>query len=278
MAYLGPAGTFSHQAAREKFGDLAQLAPTPTIRDVFARVEGGKVGLGIVPVENTTEGVVTQTLDALAEFDVRVCAESVVRVSDHLLSQSGCLEDVRRVASHPQGLAQCRRWLRERLPEAELVETGSTAAAARLAADDGAVAAIASEVAAEAYGLATIEASIEDRHDNSTRFLVIGKHDPPASGADLTLAVFTLRKDEAGALHRLIEPMARHGVSIQSIQLRPIAGKPWEYLFYLDVEGHSGETHVAEALAEASLVALSSRVLGSFPRAQIARDRSRGMR
>ena len=267
IAYLGPEGTFSHEAALRKFGELASLGGVPSITDVFAAVEGGKTKLGIVPVENTTEGVVTETLDALAEFDVTICAESVLRISQNLLSRSGCLEDVRRVASHPQPFAQCRRWLDGHLPDAERVETASTAIAARLAAGDDATAAIGSSVAAGVYSLQVVESSIEDRRDNSTRFLVIGKYQPPASGNDLTSVVFTIRKDAAGGLHRLIEPIARLGVNLTSIQLRPFKGKPWEYLFFLDMEGHQTEAAVAEALQIAGKVANSTRILGSFPRA-----------
>ena len=268
IAYLGPEGTFSHEAALRKFGELASLGGVPSITDVFAAVEGGKSKLGIVPVENTTEGVITETLDALAEFDVTICAESVLRISQNLLSRSGCLEDVRRVVSHPQPLAQCRRWLDGHLPDAERLETASTAIAARLAAEDDATAAIGSSVAAGVYSLHVVESSIEDRRDNSTRFLVIGKYQPPASGNDLTSVVFTIRKDEAGGLHRLIEPMARLGVNLTSIQLRPFKGKPWEYLFFLDLEGHHTEAAVTEALQIAGKVANSTRILGSFPRAE----------
>jgi chorismate mutase/prephenate dehydratase len=268
IAYLGPEGTFSHEAALRKFGELACLGSAPSITDVFAAVESGKAKLGIVPVENTTEGVVTETLDALAEFDVTICAESVLRISHHLLSRSGRLEDVRQIASHPQPLAQCRRWLDGHLPDAERMEMASTAIAARLAAQEDAIAAIGSGVAADVYGLCVVESSIEDRRDNSTRFLVIGKYQPPASGNDLTSVVFTIRKDQAGGLHRLIEPMARLGVNLTTIQLRPFKGKPWEYLFFLDLEGHHTEAAVTEALQIAAKVASSTRILGSFPRAE----------
>jgi len=271
VAYLGPEGTFSHQAALERFGELAQVRGVATITEVFAAVESGKVELGVVPVENTTEGVITQTFDALAEFEVTICAETVLHISHDLLSRSGRLEDVRRVASHPQPLAQCRRWLDVHLSDAERVETASTAIAARLAAEDGTVAAIGSRVASRVYQLATVEPAIEDRRDNSTRFLVIGKVEPPPSGNDLTSVVFTIHRDEAGGLHKLIEPMARLGVNLTSIQLRPIKGKPWEYLFFLDLEGHHTESVVAEALDAASSVANSTRFLGSYPRAEIDR-------
>jgi chorismate mutase/prephenate dehydratase len=266
VAYLGPEGTFSHQAAREQFGALAVLTGVASISDVFAAVESGRAQLGIVPVENTTEGVVTQALDAFGEREVTVCAERVLRISNALLSRSGKLEDVRRVISHPQPLAQCRRWLDQHLPGAAREEMASTAAAAQRAADEPDCAAIGSLLSAEVYGLEVIAPSIEDRRDNSTRFLVIGGDPPPPSGRDLTSVVFTIRRDEAGALFRLIEPFAREAVNLTSIQLRPIKGKPWEYLFFLDCEGHRSEAAVHRALDGAARVAHSTRVLGSFPR------------
>ncbi len=271
VAYLGPEGTFTHQAAREKFGELARLRTEASITDVFAAVESGKAELGVVPVENTTEGVVTQTLDALALFDVTICAESMLRISLDLISRSGSLADVRRVASHPQPLAQSRRWLERHLPGAERVETSSTVVAADLARREADVAAICSAVAAGSHGLRTIERGIEDRRDNTTRFLVLGRGAPAPSGNDLTSVLFTMRKDEPGGLHRLLEPFARYGVNLTSIQLRPIAGKPWEYFFFLDLEGHRSEPRVAEALEAAAGAVLSHRVLGSFPRAQLER-------
>jgi chorismate mutase/prephenate dehydratase len=266
VAYFGPEGTFTHQAALAKFGELARLESAPSIGDVFAAVETGRVALGVVPAENTTEGVVTRTLDALAEYDVTLCAEVVLRISETLLSQSGVLADVRRVASHPQPLAQCRQWLDRNLPGVERVETASIAAAARLAAEDSSVAAIGSAAAEAVYGLVAIAESIEDRRDNSTRFIVIGREAPERSGSDLTSAVFTIRKDQPGGLHQLIEPMARRGVNLTAIHLRPIKGKPWEYLFFIELEGHREDPEVAAALEEAGRVAHSARILGSFPR------------
>ncbi len=271
VAYFGPEGTFTHQAAQEHFGALARLRAVPSIREVFAAVEGGKQPLGVVPVENTTEGVVTQTLDALAEFDVTVCAEAMLRISHTLLCRSGRLDDIARVASHPQPLAQCRRWLDRNLPRAERIETASTAAAAQRAAEDAGTAAVASAAAAGVYGLAAVASGIEDRRDNTTRFLVIGREWPAPSGNDLTSAVFTIRKDRPGGLHRLIAHFADAGVNMTSIHLRPIPGKPWEYLFFVDLDGHRSEPRVAAALDAAAQVASSSRVLGSFPRAD-ARD------
>ena len=175
----------------------------------------------------------TATFDAFAEHEVCVCGESLLPVSQVLLSQSGRKGDVRRVASHPQPLAQCRGWLDRSLPNAERVETPSTAVAARQAVQDGAVAAIGSAIAAEVYGLRTIEASIEDRSENTTRFLLISRDaQPPPSGNDLTSVLFTLRQDEPGALHQLLEPFARYGVNLTSVQLRPMPGNSWESLFF----------------------------------------------
>lgn len=270
VAFLGPEGTYSHMAARAQLGHAATLVPMATIGDVFTAVERGRAELGVVPVENTTEGVVTRTLDAFVESDVTICGEVLQRISHSLLSRSGRLEDVRRVASIDQPLAQCRRWLERHLPGVERVETPSSAAAAKLAREDAGVAAIASALAGEVYGLATIEAGIEDRRDNTTRFLLIGRAAAPRSGRDLTTAVFTVRKAQAGALHQLLDPFARAGVSLTSIQSRPMPGKPFEYLFFLDMEGHRDDAPVARALAEAAATAHSHRVLGSFPRAAVA--------
>jgi len=274
IAYMGPEGTFSHEAANLKFGRLAALEAVPTIADVFAAVERGAASLGIVPVENTTEGVVTQALDAFVDSDVSICGEVLLRISHQLASRGGRIEEVRRVASHSQPLAQCRRWLDANLPGVERLETASTTAAAKLAAKDESIAAICSASAVERNDLRTIEASIEDRRDNTTRFLVIGKQRPEPTGNDLTSAVFTIRKDEPGGLHRLLQPFADEGINLTSIQLRPIRGKPWEYLFFLDFEGHRDETRVERALARVANIAHSHRVLGSFPRADLGRGRS----
>jgi chorismate mutase/prephenate dehydratase len=270
VAYLGPEGTFAHEAARRCFGACAELVAVSPIAEIFAAVERGDVEHGVAPVENTTQGVVTETFDTLAATEVALCGEMLLRVSYHLVSRSGRLEDVQRVASHPQGLAQCRTWLDRHLPGIERVETSSTAAAARLAADDGGVAAVASPVAGETYGLLPAARAIEDRRDNTTRFLLLGRSTPPRSGADLTSAVFTVRKTQPGALHRLLEPFARHGVNLTSIQSRPMPGKPFEYLFFLDLEGHRDDAAVRAALADAAVHAHSHRVLGSFPRAGAA--------
>ncbi len=267
VAYLGPEGTFSHLAALRHFGHLSALVPCATIGGVFAAVSRGEAAVGIVPIENTTEGIVTPTYDCLATTELTLCGEVQLRISYHLLSRSGERDRVRHIASHPQPLAQCRRWLEAELPGVERVEVASTAVAARMAAEDDSVAAIASATAGEEQGLRTIAPAIEDRRENTTRFLVIGRDAPSPGGNDLTSAVFTLRRDESGALWRLLEPFARCGVNLTSIQIRPIEDKPWEYRFFLDAEGHLSEPRVRQALEAATAVANSARVLGSFPRA-----------
>jgi chorismate mutase/prephenate dehydratase len=271
VAYLGPAGTSSHVAAREAFGAQVELVPVSTLADVIGAVERGQADHALLPIENTSEGVVTQALDALLACEVPLSGERWLRISYQLVSQSGRREDVRRVASHPQALAQCRGWLDRNLPGVERVETSSTAAAAQLAAADAGVAAIVNPYLAEESGLASVAGAIEDRRDNTTRFLVLGGAPPPPSGNDLTMLAYTVRKAESGALFRLLEPFARHGVNLTSIQARPLKGAPWEYVFFLDLEGHRSETRVREAVEAAGAVANSFRVLGSFPRAREAR-------
>jgi chorismate mutase/prephenate dehydratase len=276
VAFLGPEATFSHLAAQETFGALAEYQAASTIPEVFAAVERGVVQHGVVPVENTTEGVVTATLDTLATSTLTICGEKLLRISHQLLSRSGRLEDVKRVASHPQPLAQCRGWLDRYLPGVPRSETASTAVAARLAAEDPEVAAIASRLAGESEGLETIAPSIEDRRDNTTRFLILGGDPPEPTGSDVTSVVFTVRKAEPGALKRLLDPFSEHGVNLASIQSRPQKDTPWEYLFFLDLEGHASEPAMQRALAAAAREASSHRVLGCFPRATTSRGRPGG--
>lgn len=270
VAFLGPLGTFSHQAAVRQFGALAELVTAAHIRDVFDLCERGRAHYGVVPVENTTEGAVTECFDSLVESEVRICGELLLDIKLNLLTNAGSLGEIKRVGSHPQPLAQARGWLQRELPGVEIVEMASTAVAAQAAAEDPTFASVGSEVAAEAYGIRVLEPSIEDRKGNSTRFLVIGRDRPAASGNDLTSAVFTVSKDQSGALFRLLEPFARHGVNLTSVQSRPMKGKPWEYLFFVDLEGHVDDAPVARALADAGAVAHSHKLLGSYPAASQA--------
>jgi chorismate mutase/prephenate dehydratase len=268
VAFLGPEGTFSHLAVREQFGAEAEARPMASFAEVLDAVERGKTALGMLPLENTTEGVVTQSLDLLAGTEATLCGELRLPVTHHLMSKSGRLEDIRRVASHPQPLAQCRGWLDRHLPGVERVELASTAVAARLAVAEEDVAAVGSSIAADVNGLEIVEASIQDRSDNTTRFLVLGRDPAEPSGRDCTLVVYTVTKTQPGTLHALLDPFARRGVNLASIHSRPIPGKPWEYLFFLELEGHREEPAVREAMAAAQAVAHSCRCLGSFPRAR----------
>jgi len=267
VAFLGPDGTFSHQAARRQFGSQVDYVPVTNMRDVFTMTERGDTQFGVVPVENTIEGPITVTFDALVETDVTVCSEIKLEISEHLMSRTGKIEDVQKVASHPQPLAQCRGWLEANLHGIETIETTSTAAAAQLAHADEKVASIGSEVTATVYDLLTIAAGIEDHRGNTTRFLVVGRETPAPSGQDLTSAIFTVRRDQSGALHNLLGPFAKHGVNLTAVQSRPMKGKPWEYNFIVDMEGHQNDPAVRRALDEAAEVAASHKVLGSFPRA-----------
>jgi chorismate mutase/prephenate dehydratase len=267
VAFLGPEGTYGHQAAEQHFGACVDFVPVGHNGAIFESVERGEVDRGVVPVENTTQGIVTEAFDALASTQVAIGAETSLEISHCLLNQSGRLEDVRVVLSHPQALGQCRRWLQEQLPGVEQQECASTAGAAKSAAADAGVAAIASARAGQRFGLSTAAKSIEDQGGNITRFLVIGGECPPSSGDDLTLVIYDTAKSEPGALYRLLGPFSEAGINLSAIQSRPIPGRPWEYRFYLDFEGHRDDARIAKALERSRALADSCRVLGSFPRA-----------
>ena len=272
VAFLGPEGTFSHVAAREGFGAQATYQPATTIADVVEAVARGEAEHGIVPVENTTEGPVTETLDALIEGDVPIIGERLLGISQHLVSRAAQIEDVRRVASHPQPLAQCRSWLDRMLPNVPRIETSSTAAAAEMAREDPGTAAIGARMLAADGVLGVLASRIEDRRDNTTRFLILGGEPPPPSGSDLTSLAYTVRKAESGALFRLLEPFAESGVNLTAIHARPLKGTPWEYVFFIDLEGHRSEERVQRACKAAGKRANSYRILGSFPRARSQRS------
>ena len=278
VGYLGPAGTFSHQAALDQFGSQVVLSPFTHLEDVFHATERGETHFGVIPVENTIEGAINPTYDALMESEVTICGEVMAPINQHLMSQSGQEKDVRIVASIPQATGQCRRWLHERMRDVEIQNSSSTAAAAQLASERPEVAAIGSSAAAEVYGLAFVARDIEDRRGNTTRFAVIGSEAPKSSGNDLTSAAFTVRRDQAGALYHLLEPFARHGVNLTAVQSRPMKGRPWEYVFFIDLEGHESEEAVGEALDEAAAYAHSHKILGSYPRAVRPGDRAPGER
>lgn len=266
VAYLGPAGTFSEAAAIKHFGQSTLGVPVTSFDEVFKAVEAGLAQYGVVPVENTTEGAIGRTLDLLLTTPLSVCGEVTVRVRQNLLRRAGGLDGIRVVYSHAQSLGQCAGWLNDHLPGVERMAVASNAEAARLASEHADAAAIAGERAAEQYGLAIVVPGIEDIAGNTTRFLVLGKDAAPTSGKDKTsLAIYV--RNKPGALLELIEPFARLGVGLCKLESRPAKSGSWEYVFFIDLEGHRDEPRVAEAIQEAKGHALSLKVLGSYPTA-----------
>ncbi|OHB33162.1 MAG: chorismate mutase [Desulfuromonadaceae bacterium GWC2_58_13] len=267
VAFLGPQGTFTHAAAMQQFGFSAQLVAQKSIPAVFEEVSRGRAPYGVVPVENSTEGVVSHTLDMFMESDLKINAEILLGISHFLLSRSGRMEDIKKVVSHPQALAQCRKWLAENLPDMPLVDVGSTALAAQMVLEDDSVAAVASEMAASLYGLQVVKERIEDNPNNFTRFLVIGQKTPERSGRDKTSLMFSI-KDQPGILYRMLEPFSKRAINLSKIESRPMKKKAWEYVFFLDIEGHIDEEIVAGAVAELKGYCQFLKVLGSYPRAR----------
>lgn len=263
VAYLGPEHTFSHMAARARFGHSCDYLATPSIADVFRAVEAQQADLGVVPIENSTEGVVALTLDCLLDTGLRICAELYVPVH-HYLMGLGPVTEIRKVHSHPQVLGQCRVWLREHLPAAELVPASSTGAAAATAATDASAAAIAPEPAAEAHGLSVLAANIEDLPSNRTRFFVVGDLQPSPTGRDKTSILFST-PHRPGALHTALGLLAQHNINLTMIQSRPARGKLWEYVFFVDFAGHAADAPQAQALAELRDYCALVKVLGSYP-------------
>jgi len=268
VAFLGPEGTFTQAAVLKHFGSSVRALPLPAIDEVFHEVEGGVADFGVVPIENSSEGTVNHTLDMFLTSGLKICGEVELRISHFLMGKMSGLDAVKRVCAHPQALAQCRGWLDDQLPEAERVGVSSNAEGARRARDERGTAAIAGRAAAEIYGLNLLANEIEDRPDNTTRFLVIGRKLFNASGADrTTLLVSTSGTDDAGALFRLLEPFAQHRVNMTRIESRPSRKRKWDYVFFIDVEGHVSDAPVAQALAAMQMRASLFKVLGSYPRA-----------
>ena len=266
IAYLGPKATFTHQAALEYFGFSAHYVPVSTIGDVFREVETGRVDYGVVPVENTTEGVVNYTLDMFLESDLKIVGEVVIPIKLNLLSTASGLENIKTVYSHRHALAQCKEWLRKNLPQASLIETESTAKACELVMELEDAGAIASEVAAYTYHLNILAENIQDNPNNYTRFLVIGKRWMKPTGKDKTSIIFAV-KDEAGALYKALESFYRYGVNLTKIVSRPSKKKVWDYVFFVDLEGHTEEENVKKALELLQERSQMVKVLGSYPKA-----------
>ncbi|MET0983833.1 MAG: prephenate dehydratase [Steroidobacteraceae bacterium] len=267
VAFLGPEGTFSQQAVLKHFGHSARALPVPTINEVFEEVQAGHADFGVVPIENSTEGTVNNTLDMFLNSPLKICGEVELRIHQHLMGRMRGLENVLRVCSHQQSLAQCRQWLADHLPNAERIPVNSNAEAARRARDEAGTAAIAGETAAHVYELTLLCREIEDRPDNSTRFFVIGRKLFGASGGKdkTTLLVSAGDTQSPGALHRLLEPLARHQISMTRIESRPSRRRKWDYVFFIDVEGHADIEPLKTTLDELKKVSSLVRVLGSYP-------------
>ncbi|MBI3149824.1 MAG: prephenate dehydratase [Betaproteobacteria bacterium] len=266
VAYLGPPGTFSHAALERHFGDLPDASPETSIDEVFRAVESGRADYAVVPVENSTEGAVGRTLDLMPQSTLKVCGEIELRVQQNLLSRAGDLAAIKCVYSHPQSFAQCQDWLLRHLPEAKRLPVASNAEAARLAAAEPAAAAIAGENAAVIYGLEVLVPHLEDEPNNTTRFWILGAQDVAPSGRDKTSLVLSA-PNRPGAVYHLLEPFARNGVSMTRLESRPAKAGIWEYLFYVDVEGHEQDAGVRKALEELRQATAYVKVLGSYPAA-----------
>jgi chorismate mutase/prephenate dehydratase len=264
IGYLGPEGTFSQQAVQKHFGHSAKGLPLASVEEVFDEVAAGHADFGVVPVENSGQGTIQSTLDLFLSSPLRICGEVELRVHQYLLSRTGHIEDIERVYSHGLSLGQCRAWLRQHLPKAEKIAVTSNAEAARRARNADDAAAIAGENAAHVYGLRIVAGPIEDRPDNTTRFLVIGRSLFPPSGNDRTsLMVFV--RDQPGALFKVLEPLARRGVSMNRIESRPAHTGLWQYAFFIDVGGHIDEAPLRDVVSDLEDFAENVTVLGSYP-------------
>ena len=266
IAFLGPEGTFSQSAAIKQFGHAAKTLACASIDEAFRMVEARSADYVVAPVENSTEGAIGRTLDLMINTPLKVCGEVVLRIHQHLLRATAGQEGIQRVYSHAQSLAQCHEWLNKNLPGVERVSVASNAEAARLASLDSNVAALAGDAAAERFNLLKLADSIEDEPNNTTRFLVLGHQDVGVSGKDKTSLVISA-PNKPGALHAVVEPLARHGVSMTKFESRPSRTGLWEYLFFVDVEGHSSDGKLQSALEELRGVAAFVKVLGSYPAA-----------
>jgi chorismate mutase/prephenate dehydratase len=264
VAYLGPAGTFSEQAVYQQFGHAVESLPCATIDEVFRATEAGAADFGVVPVENSSEGAISRTLDLLLQTTLAISGEVSVDVHPSLMSKSGSMHGVTRICAHSQLLAQCQAWLNQHYPNLERQSVASNAEAARMAGEDATVAAIAGEMAGQKYNLQVISAHIQDDPHNRTRFAIVGRLVTTPSGRDQTSLVLAV-PNKAGAVYNLLAPLATHGVSMTRFESRPARIGTWEYYFYVDIEGHAQDGKVTKALAELKQQAAFFKVLGSYP-------------
>ena len=264
VAYLGPQATFTHQVAVKHFGQVTEMVPERSIGDIFAEVERGRADYGVVPIENSTEGVVNHTLDMFMESDLKIYAEREEPISHSVLSVSGKLSTIKHLYSHPQALAQCRKWIESHLPHAEIHQAASTADAALQASLDKTVAAIASPLAAKIYNLRTVAIGVQDVVENVTRFLIISKQNALPSKNDKTSILLSI-KDKVGALNELLLIFKRHKINLTKIESRPTKKKVWEYVFYVDFVGNAKQPRIQSALKSLQKYCLSIKILGSYP-------------
>jgi chorismate mutase/prephenate dehydratase len=268
IAYLGPEGTFTHAAVTKHFGHSVRALSVPTINEIFHEVESGIADFGIVPVENSTEGTVNHTLDMFLTSPLKICGEVELRIHQHLMGKMREIGQVRRICSHSQSLAQCRAWLSQYLPNIEQIPVSSNAEAARRARDEEGTGALAGDAAADVYGLNVLFRDVEDQGDNTTRFLVIGRKLFPASGQDKTSLLLSASDTQGpGVLLQLLEPLAKYGVNMTRIESRPSRRKKWDYVFFVDVDGHAEEAPLSAALDEVQRATDLFRVLGAYPKA-----------
>ena len=266
VAFLGPEATFSHLAALKKFGRATRFGPLTTIQEVFSEVEKGKYQYGVVPIENSTEGIVNVSLDLFADTAVKICGEIYLEVSHDLVSKSGQRADIEVIYTHPQAYAQCRSWLSAHLPDIPVLEVASTGVAAQKAAKNPNAAAIASSFAAPLYDLRVVEARIEDQPGNVTHFFVIGPDAPGPTGRDKTTILFAV-DNIPGALYKTLKPLADRNLNMTRIVSRPAKNENWRYLFFVDLDGHQSDAAVAASLEEVRDISAHFKLLGSFPRA-----------
>lgn len=266
IAFLGPEGTFTQEAALKHFGHSVSTTPLAAIDEVFREVESGTAHFGVVPIENSTEGVVNHTLDSFVTSPLSICGEVEMRIHHHLLGKGKDLKGIKQIVSHQQSLAQCREWLDANMPGIERITARSNAEAAQVAAKKTSVAAIASNYAAECYSLNILASNIEDEPDNTTRFLVIGKLDTQPSGNDKTTLLIS-GNNRPGLLHRLLMPLANNKINMTRIESRPSRRGMWEYVFFIDIEGHIKEDKVRNTVTELEKEAALVKLLGSYPRA-----------
>ena len=266
IAYLGPEGTYSHLAAIKRFGERVEFAHTNDIGTIFETVEAKEADYGVVPVENSTEGIITHTFDRFVSSPLKICSELELRIVSCLMTKKGTKE-ITKIYSHPQPLAQCRNFLRRNYPHAELIATSSTAKAASIVESEAGAACIGPDLAAKLHGLELVKRGIQDSNDNITRFLVVGDYETKPTGHDKTSIVFSM-PDRVGALDEMLGVLKKASINMTKIESRPLKDKVWQYYFFVDVDGHRADAHVASALADLEKKAQVFKVLGSYPKAR----------